>query len=50
MKISQYQIGAITARAFEGNPAAPCPLEGWLDDREPVAGGAITFMEAEIAF
>jgi PhzF family phenazine biosynthesis protein len=32
MKIKQYQIDAFAARAFEGNPAAVCPLENWLDD------------------
>jgi len=32
MKIKQYQVDAFTTRAFEGNPAAVCPLESWLDD------------------
>ncbi|MCX5840958.1 MAG: PhzF family phenazine biosynthesis protein [Deltaproteobacteria bacterium] len=32
MRIKQYQVDAFTARAFEGNPAAVCPLESWLDD------------------
>lgn len=32
MKIKQYQVDAFAARAFEGNPAAVCPLEYWLDD------------------
>lgn len=32
MKIRQYQVDAFAARAFEGNPAAVCPLEDWLDD------------------
>lgn len=32
MKIKQYQIDAFATRAFEGNPAAVCPLESWLDD------------------
>jgi len=32
VKIRQYQIDAFATRAFEGNPAAVCPLEGWLDD------------------
>jgi PhzF family phenazine biosynthesis protein len=32
MKIRQYQVDAFATRAFEGNPAAVCPLEGWLDD------------------
>ena len=32
MKIQQYQVDAFATRAFEGNPAAVCPLEHWLDD------------------
>lgn len=32
MKIRQYQVDAFASRAFEGNPAAVCPLEHWLDD------------------
>jgi PhzF family phenazine biosynthesis protein len=32
MKIRQYQVDAFATRAFEGNPAAVCPLENWLDD------------------
>jgi len=32
MKIKQYQVDAFASRAFEGNPAAICPLESWLDD------------------
>jgi PhzF family phenazine biosynthesis protein len=32
MKIKQYQVDAFASRAFEGNPAAVCPLETWLDD------------------
>lgn len=32
MKIRQYQVDAFATRAFEGNPAAVCPLQGWLDD------------------
>lgn len=32
MKLRQYQIDAFTDRVFEGNPAAVCPLEYWLDD------------------
>jgi predicted PhzF superfamily epimerase YddE/YHI9 len=32
MKIKQYQVDAFATRAFEGNPAAVCPLEGWLED------------------
>lgn len=33
MKIKQYQVDAFAERVFEGNPAAVCPLDGWLDDR-----------------
>jgi PhzF family phenazine biosynthesis protein len=32
MKLKQYQVDAFTSRPFKGNPAAVCPLEGWLDD------------------
>lgn len=32
MKLKQYQVDAFTSRAFEGNPAAVCPLESWLND------------------
>ncbi|OQX06199.1 MAG: isomerase [Desulfobulbaceae bacterium A2] len=32
MKISLYQVDAFTERVFEGNPAAVCPLQGWLPD------------------
>jgi PhzF family phenazine biosynthesis protein len=32
MKLRQYQVDAFASRAFEGNPAAVCPLERWLDD------------------
>ncbi|SRR5258706_3494828 len=32
MKIKLYQIDAFTDRVFSGNPAAVCPLEGWLED------------------
>ncbi len=32
MRIKQYQVDAFATRAFEGNPAAVCPLEVWLDD------------------
>jgi len=33
MKIKQYQVDAFATRVFEGNPAAVCPLDDWLDDR-----------------
>ncbi|MGJ8678670.1 MAG: PhzF family phenazine biosynthesis protein [Akkermansiaceae bacterium] len=32
MKIPLYQIDAFAEKAFEGNPAAICPLEYWLPD------------------
>jgi PhzF family phenazine biosynthesis protein len=32
MKIKQYQVDTFATRAFEGNPAAVCLLESWLDD------------------
>jgi PhzF family phenazine biosynthesis protein len=32
MKIKLYQVDAFANKVFEGNPAAVCPLENWLDD------------------
>lgn len=32
MQIPLYQVDAFTSRLFRGNPAAICPLEGWLPD------------------
>ncbi|MGK0305816.1 MAG: PhzF family phenazine biosynthesis protein [Gammaproteobacteria bacterium] len=32
MKIKLYQVDAFANKVFEGNPAAVCPLESWLDD------------------
>tara|TARA_B100000029_G_scaffold500519_1_gene572387 strand:+ start:250 stop:1032 length:783 start_codon:yes stop_codon:yes gene_type:complete len=32
MKIKLYQIDAFANKVFEGNPAAVCPLDRWLDD------------------
>ncbi|MCH8537998.1 MAG: PhzF family phenazine biosynthesis protein [Alkalimonas sp.] len=32
MKLTIYQVDAFAERVFEGNPAAVCPLEHWLDD------------------
>ena len=32
MRLRQYQVDAFADRAFEGNPAAVCQLDGWLDD------------------
>lgn len=30
--ITQYQVDAFSNRVFQGNPAAVCPLDEWLDD------------------
>lgn len=32
MEITIYQIDAFATKVFEGNPAAICPLESWLED------------------
>lgn len=32
MKLKIYQVDAFASNAFEGNPAAVCPLTEWLDD------------------
>ncbi len=32
MNIRLYQVDAFASRVFEGNPAAVCPLDCWLDD------------------
>jgi len=32
MIIPQYQVDAFASRVFQGNPAAVCPLDEWLDD------------------
>jgi PhzF family phenazine biosynthesis protein len=32
MKLRQFQVDAFASRIFEGNPAAVCPLDAWLDD------------------
>jgi len=32
MKLDIYQIDAFARHAFEGNPAAICPLQEWLDE------------------
>ena len=32
MRLPLYQVDAFTTRALEGNPAAVCPLDRWLDD------------------
>ena len=32
MKLVMYQVDAFAEKPFEGNPAAICPLSGWLPD------------------
>ena len=32
MKIPLYQVDAFTSKIFNGNPAAVCPLENWIND------------------
>lgn len=32
MQLKLYQIDAFAKKIFEGNPAAVCPLDSWLDD------------------
>jgi len=32
MRIPIFHVDAFTSRPFSGNPAAVCPLQGWLDD------------------
>jgi PhzF family phenazine biosynthesis protein len=32
MRLKQYQVDAFAHRVFEGNPAAVCPLDDWLND------------------
>ncbi len=32
MKLPLYQVDAFANKIFEGNPAAICPLDSWLDD------------------
>lgn len=33
MKLKLYQVDAFTSNVFNGNPAAVCPLDQWLDDK-----------------
>ncbi|RUR07227.1 PhzF family phenazine biosynthesis protein [Legionella sp. km772] len=33
MKLPLYQIDSFTSTLFDGNPAAVCPLDYWLDDK-----------------
>ncbi len=44
-----FQVDAFTGRIFEGNPAAVCPLEEWIDDRKMQAIAAENNL-AETAF
>jgi predicted PhzF superfamily epimerase YddE/YHI9 len=48
VKLRIYQVDAFASRLFEGNPAAVCPLEGWLDDAVLLAGRAVLFLEGSI--
>ena len=32
MEIQLYQVDAFADQTFSGNPAAVCPLDGWIDD------------------
>lgn len=32
MQLPLYQVDAFASKPFEGNPAAVCPLDAWLDD------------------
>lgn len=40
METPIYQVDAFSSARFHGNPAAVCPLEGWLDDKtlQAIAG------------
>ncbi len=33
MQLTIYQVDAFAQKVFEGNPAAICPLDEWIDDR-----------------
>ncbi len=37
MKLSLFQVDAFTDKVFSGNPAAVCPLENWLREKEMLA-------------
>ena len=49
MKVDIYQIDAFTDKLFNGNPAAVCPLDHWLED-EILQKIAIENSLAETAF
>jgi len=34
MKIPLYQVDAFASEVFEGNPAAVCPLQDWIPDKQ----------------
>jgi PhzF family phenazine biosynthesis protein len=37
VKVSLFQVDAFADKVFSGNPAAVCPLEGWLPDKDMLA-------------
>ena len=37
VKLSLFQVDAFTSKVFSGNPAAVCPLENWLQEKEMLA-------------
>jgi PhzF family phenazine biosynthesis protein len=49
MRLRLWQVDAFAERVFTGNPAAVCPLEGWLPD-ETLAGIAAENNLSETAF
>lgn len=49
MRLPLYQVDAFAAAPFEGNPAAICPLDSWLDDARMQAIAAENNL-AETAF
>lgn len=49
MRLPIFQVDAFAAAPFEGNPAAICPLESWLDDARMQAIAAENNL-AETAF
>lgn len=49
MQLPLYHVDAFTSQVFRGNPAAVCPLEGWLPD-ETMQKIALENSVAETAF
>jgi PhzF family phenazine biosynthesis protein len=49
MRLPMFQVDAFAAAPFEGNPAAICPLQSWLDDARMQAIAAENNL-AETAF